>query len=101
MCLWKGLYRVSIEVFWANFWWKYAPLKNDPFSCHIYAALAGVLLNSNARAELMKTYYVNNNSCYPNTISEALSLLVTFKMEPTINNNMLGPGETTRNIQNV
>jgi hypothetical protein len=44
-------------------------------------------LNSNARAELMKTYSVNNNSCYPNTISEALSLLVTFKMEPITNNN--------------
>jgi hypothetical protein len=36
-------------------------------------------LNDNARAELVKTYSVNNNSCYPNTISEALSLLVTFK----------------------
>jgi hypothetical protein len=44
-------------------------------------------LNINVRAELMKTYSINNNSCHPNTISEALSLLVTFKMEPTINNN--------------
>jgi hypothetical protein len=44
-------------------------------------------LNSNARAKLVKTYSVNNNSCYPNTISEALSLLVTFKMEPGNNNN--------------
>jgi hypothetical protein len=35
-------------------------------------------LNDNARAELVKTYYVNNNSCYLNTISKALSLLVTF-----------------------
>jgi hypothetical protein len=39
-------------------------------------------LNNSARMELMKTYSVNNNSCYPNTISEALSLLVTFKMKP-------------------
>jgi hypothetical protein len=44
-------------------------------------------LNDNARAELVKTYSVNNNSCYPNTISEALSLLVTFKMKPVNNNN--------------
>jgi hypothetical protein len=41
-------------------------------------------LNDDARAELLKTYSVNNNSCYPNTISEALSLLVTFKMKPVI-----------------
>jgi hypothetical protein len=39
-------------------------------------------LNNSARMELKKTYSVNNNSCYPNTISEALSLLVTFKMKP-------------------
>jgi hypothetical protein len=44
-------------------------------------------LNDNARAELVKTYSVNNNSCYPNTVSEALSLLVTFKMKPGNNNN--------------
>jgi hypothetical protein len=25
-------------------------------------------LNDHAQAELVKTYYVNNNSCYPNTI---------------------------------
>jgi hypothetical protein len=44
-------------------------------------------LNYNARAELVKTYSGNSNSCYPNTVSEALSLLVTFKMKPTNNNN--------------
>jgi hypothetical protein len=44
-------------------------------------------LNDNARAELVKTYSVNNNSCYPNTVSKALSLLVTSKMKPTNNNN--------------
>jgi hypothetical protein len=44
-------------------------------------------LNDNARAELVKIYSVNNNSCYPNTVSKALSLLVTFKMKPTNNNN--------------
>ncbi|OEU23632.1 hypothetical protein FRACYDRAFT_233803 [Fragilariopsis cylindrus CCMP1102] len=44
-------------------------------------------LNSKARAELVKTYSVNNSSCYPNTVSEALSLLETFKMTPADNNN--------------
>jgi hypothetical protein len=43
-------------------------------------------LNDNARQELAKTYSVNNHTCYPNSICEALSLLATFKMEP-INNN--------------
>jgi hypothetical protein len=43
-------------------------------------------LNDNARQELAKTYSVNNHTCYPNSIGEALSLLATFKMEPVINN---------------
>jgi hypothetical protein len=41
-------------------------------------------LNDDAQAELVEKYSINNNSCYPNTISEALSLLVTFKMKPVI-----------------
>jgi hypothetical protein len=36
-------------------------------------------LNDRAREQLLETYSVNNNTCYPNTISEALSLLSTFK----------------------
>jgi hypothetical protein len=43
-------------------------------------------LNENARHELAKTYSVNNHTCYPNTVCEALSLLATFKMKPANNN---------------
>jgi hypothetical protein len=43
-------------------------------------------LNDNARHELAKTYSVNNHTCYPNTVCEALSLLATFKMKPANNN---------------
>jgi hypothetical protein len=43
-------------------------------------------LNDNARQELAKTYSVNNHTCYPNSVCEALSLLATFKMDPIINN---------------
>jgi hypothetical protein len=43
-------------------------------------------LNENARQELAKTYSVNNHTCYPNTVCEALSLLATFKMKPANNN---------------
>jgi hypothetical protein len=42
-------------------------------------------LNNRARNELLETYSVTNNTCYPNTISEALSLLATFK-SPANNN---------------
>jgi hypothetical protein len=43
-------------------------------------------LNDNARQELSKTYSVNNHTCYPNTVCEALSLPATFKMKPANNN---------------
>jgi hypothetical protein len=43
-------------------------------------------LNDNARQELSKTYSVNNHTCYPNTVCEALSLLATFKIKPANNN---------------
>jgi hypothetical protein len=36
-------------------------------------------LHDGAREQLLETYSVNNSTCYPNTISEALSLLSTFK----------------------
>ena len=36
-------------------------------------------LNDWAREQLSETFSVNNSTCYPNTISEALSLLSTFK----------------------
>jgi hypothetical protein len=42
-------------------------------------------LNNRVRNELSETYSVNNDACYPNTISEALSLMATFKSP--VNNN--------------
>jgi hypothetical protein len=42
-------------------------------------------LNERVRTEMIETYSVNNNTCYPNTISEAMSLLATFKK--VVNNN--------------
>jgi hypothetical protein len=39
-------------------------------------------LNERVREELAETYSVTNSTCYPNTISEALSLLATFKKVP-------------------
>ena len=48
-------------------------------------------LNNRARTELSETYSVTNDKCYPNTVSEALSLLATFKSTP--NNN--GGGNNT------
>jgi hypothetical protein len=45
-------------------------------------------INDRAREQLLETYSVNNSTCYPNTISEALSLLSTFKnQKPTSNGN--------------
>jgi hypothetical protein len=41
-------------------------------------------LNDQAREQLIETYSINNNACYPNTINKALSLLSTFK-KPTSN----------------
>jgi hypothetical protein len=43
--------------------------------------------NDRARNELLETYSVNNNTCYPNTVSEALSLLATFKKQTSNNAN--------------
>jgi hypothetical protein len=48
-------------------------------------------LNDNARQELAKTYSVNNHTCYPNSVCEALSLLATFKTDPIINNRTPDP----------
>jgi hypothetical protein len=42
-------------------------------------------LNNRARNELSETYSMTNDKCYPNNVSEALSLLATFKN--TANNN--------------
>jgi hypothetical protein len=36
-------------------------------------------LNDRACEQLIETYSVNNNACYPNTINKALSLLSTFR----------------------
>jgi hypothetical protein len=44
-------------------------------------------LNERLREQLVQTYSVNNNTCYPNTISEAVSLLSTFKKVTTNNGN--------------
>jgi hypothetical protein len=44
-------------------------------------------LNEQLREYLVHTYSVNNNSCYPNTISDAVSLLSTFTKAPAVNNN--------------
>jgi hypothetical protein len=44
--------------------------------------------NDRSRNELLETYSVNNNTCYPNTVSEALSLLATFKKQTSNNANM-------------
>ena len=38
-------------------------------------------LNDRAREQLSETFSVNNSTCYPNTISEAMSLLSTFKVQ--------------------
>jgi hypothetical protein len=37
------------------------------------------LLNRRLREYLVQTFSVSNNACYPNTISDAVSLLTTFK----------------------
>jgi hypothetical protein len=55
-------------------------------------------LNNRARNELSETYSVTNDKCYPNSISEALSLLATFKSAPNNNPSSNGtsnpvPGE--------
>jgi hypothetical protein len=42
-------------------------------------------LNEQLKEYLVHTYSVNNNSCYPNTISDAVSLLSTFTKAPVIN----------------
>jgi hypothetical protein len=39
-------------------------------------------LNEQLKEYLVHTYSVNNNSCYPNTISDAVSLLSTFTKAP-------------------
>jgi hypothetical protein len=44
-------------------------------------------LNERVRNELLETYSVNNSGCYPNTISEAISLLATFKKPVNTNPN--------------
>jgi hypothetical protein len=44
-------------------------------------------LNEQLQEYLINTYSVKNNSCYPNTISDAVSLLSTFTKAPVINNN--------------
>jgi hypothetical protein len=43
-------------------------------------------LNEQLREYLIHTYSVNNNTCYPNTISDAVSLLSTFKKASAITN---------------
>jgi hypothetical protein len=43
--------------------------------------------NDRDRNELLEKYSVNNNTCYPNTVSEALSLLATFKKQTSNNAN--------------
>jgi hypothetical protein len=50
-------------------------------------------LNEQLREYLVHTYSVNNNSCYPNTISDAVSLLVTFTKAPAVNNNAATPAD--------
>jgi hypothetical protein len=50
-------------------------------------------LNEQLREYLVHTYSVNNNSCYPNTISDAVSLLSTFTKSPTNNNNAVTPAD--------
>jgi hypothetical protein len=50
--------------------------------------------NNRARNELLETYSVTNNTCYPNTISEAMSLLATFK-NATTNSNTNGNGNNS------
>jgi hypothetical protein len=49
-------------------------------------------LNNRARNELSETYSVTNDKCYLNSISEALSLLATFKSAPNTNPNSNGAG---------
>jgi hypothetical protein len=44
-------------------------------------------LNERLREQLVQTYSVNNNTCYPNTVSEAVSLLSTFKKTTNSNGN--------------
>jgi hypothetical protein len=39
------------------------------------------------REHLVQTYSINNSTCYPNTISEAVSLLSTFKKAEHASNN--------------
>jgi hypothetical protein len=43
-------------------------------------------LNEQACEQLVETYSINNNACYLNTISEALSLLSTFKKPASASN---------------
>jgi hypothetical protein len=44
-------------------------------------------LNERLREQLVQTYSVNNNTCYPNTVSEAVPLLSTFKKATNNNGN--------------
>jgi hypothetical protein len=44
-------------------------------------------LNDRVREQLLETFSVNNNTCYPNTVSEAVSLLSTFKKKASNNSN--------------
>jgi hypothetical protein len=48
-------------------------------------------LNEQLREYLVHTYSVNNNSCYPNTISDAVSLLSTFTKAPINSNSAVTP----------
>jgi hypothetical protein len=44
-------------------------------------------LNDRVREQLLETFYVNNNTCYPSTVSEAVSLISTFKKKTSNNSN--------------
>jgi hypothetical protein len=48
-------------------------------------------LNEQLQEYLVHKYSVNNNSCYPNTISDVVSLLSTFTKVPINNNNAVTP----------
>jgi hypothetical protein len=50
-------------------------------------------MNNYGNNNLVHTYSVNNNSCYPNTISDAISLLSTFTKAPAVNNNAATPAD--------
>jgi hypothetical protein len=43
-------------------------------------------LNKRLREYLVQTFSVNNNTCYPNTISDAISLLTTFNKGGDVSN---------------